>query len=49
MKVVILPPSFAPFFESFIKLLLHYKDNLVWKDDDKTLNSVDETKKRATG
>lgn len=35
MKVVILPPSFAPFFESFSKLLLHDKDHLVWKYYDK--------------
>lgn len=46
MKVVILPPSFTQFFESFIKLLLHYKDHLLWKYYDKALNSVEETNKK---
>lgn len=48
MKVVILPPSFAPFSESFIKLLSHGKDHVVWKYYDKTLNLIDETNKQQT-
>lgn len=46
MKVVILPPSFTQFFESFIKLLLCDKDHLLWKYYDKSLNSVEETNKQ---